>query len=144
MLRYDAPNRGNILTMPNPGVTPGDAEFLERGYALLYAAWQGDVPKSSPARLTLTVPVAKNPDGSSITGAYRAELIPATLTPAMARPAGVFNGSMIAYAPASLDNTGPGTTHRRRRHPALARSAVPQPGRLRRCGGRRRQRLRDR
>ena len=46
VLRYDAPNRGNILTMPNPAATPGDAEFLERGYTLLYSAWQGDVPKS--------------------------------------------------------------------------------------------------
>ena len=76
VLRYDAPNRGNILTLLNPAATPSDAEYLERGYTLLYSAWQGDVPKSNPARLTLTVPVAKNADGSSITGPYRAELIP--------------------------------------------------------------------
>jgi Alpha/beta hydrolase domain len=105
VLRYDAPNRGNILTMANPAAVPGDAEFLERGYTLLYAAWQGDVPKSSPARLTLTVPVAKNPDGSSITGPYRAELIISAPTPVVSLPSGVFNGSMIPYAPASLDNT---------------------------------------
>jgi hypothetical protein len=76
VLRYDAPNRGNILTMVNPAATPSDAVFLERGYVLLYSAWQGDVPKSSPARLTVTVPVAKNKDGSLITGTYRSELIP--------------------------------------------------------------------
>jgi hypothetical protein len=114
VLRYDAPNRGNILTMPNPAATPGDAEYLERGYTLLYSAWQGDVPKSSPARLTLTVPVAKNADGSSITGPYRAELIISAATPVVSLPSGVFNGSMIPYAPASLDNTlaGYGLTQR--------------------------------
>jgi hypothetical protein len=110
VLRYDAPNRGNILTLVNPTATPSDAEYLERGYSLLYSAWQGDVPKSSPARLTLTVPVAKNADGSSITGPYRAELILSAATPVIALPSGVFNGSMIPYAPASLDNTLPGYT----------------------------------
>ncbi len=108
VLRYDAPNRGNILTLVNPATAPSDAEFLERGYSLLYSAWQGDVPKSSAARLTLTVPVAKNADGTSITGPYRAELIPSAATPVQSLPGGVFNGTMIPYAPASLDNTLPG------------------------------------
>ncbi|MES2611653.1 MAG: hypothetical protein V4679_15505, partial [Pseudomonadota bacterium] len=45
VLRYDAPNRGNILTMLNPSATPSDAVYLERGYVMLYSAWQGDVPK---------------------------------------------------------------------------------------------------
>lgn len=114
VLRYDAPNRGNILTMPNPATTPSDAIYLERGYVMLYSAWQGDVPKSTPARLTLTVPVATNADGSSITGPYRSELIVREATPVMTLPGGVFNGSMIPYEPASLDNTQPGYTLTRR------------------------------
>ena len=114
VLRYDAPNRGNILTLVNPTANPSDAEYLERGYSLLYSAWQGDVPKSSAARLTLTVPVAKNADGSSITGPYRAELILSAATPVIALPSGVFNGSMIPYTPASLDNTLPGYSLTRR------------------------------
>lgn len=114
VLRYDAPNRGNILTLVNPAANPSDAEYLERGYSLLYSAWQGDVPKSSPARLTLSVPVAKNPDGSSITGPYRSELILSAATPVISLPSGVFNGSMIPYAPASLDNTLPGYSLTRR------------------------------
>ena len=114
VLRYDAPNRGNILTLVNPMANPSDAEYLERGYSLLYSAWQGDVPKSSAARLTLTVPVAKNADGSSITGPYRAELILSAATPVIALPSGVFNGSMIPYTPASLDNTLPGYSLTRR------------------------------
>lgn len=114
VLRYDAPNRGNILTMPSPSVTPGDAVYLERGYVMLYAAWQGDVPKSTPERLTAQVPVAVNPDGSSITGPYRSELVPTTATTTMSLPGGVFNGTMLPYAPASLDNTGSGYSLTRR------------------------------
>jgi hypothetical protein len=125
VLRYDAPNRGNILTMPNPAATAGDAEFLERGYTLLYSAWQGDVPKSNPARLTLSVPVAKNADGSSITGPYRAELIISAPTPVVSLPSGVFNGTMIPYAPASLDNTLAGYSLTRRVKETDPRILVP-------------------
>lgn len=116
VLRYDAPNRGNILTMPNPAATPGDAVYFERGYVLLYSAWQGDVPKSTPARLTVTVPVARNKDGSSITGPYRTEFVPMAAVSSMALPGGVFNGSMIPYEPASLDNTQSGYSLTRRRN----------------------------
>lgn len=125
VLRYDAPNRGNILTMLNPAATPSDAVYLERGYVMLYAAWQGDVPKSNPARLTATVPVARNADGSSITGPYRSELVPTAATPAMSLPGGVFNGSMIPYEPASLDNTLAGYSLTRRRNETDPRVAIP-------------------
>ncbi|MDB5885850.1 MAG: hypothetical protein JWR74_2021 [Polaromonas sp.] len=63
---------------------------------------------SFPYRLTATVPVARNKDGSSITGAYRSEPIPSAAVPVMTLPGGEFNGSMVPYAPASLDNTLPG------------------------------------
>ncbi|KQP22811.1 alpha/beta hydrolase domain-containing protein [Pseudorhodoferax sp. Leaf267] len=125
VLRYDAPNRGNILTMLNPTATPSDAVYLERGYVVLYSAWQGDVPKSNPARLTATVPVAKNADGSSITGPYRAELVPSAATPVMTLPGGVFNGTMIPYAPASLDNTLPGYSLTRRANETDPRQLIP-------------------
>ncbi len=125
MLRYDAPNRGNILTLPNPAAVPGDAVYFERGYTFLYSAWQGDVPKSSPARLTATVPVARNADGSSITGPYRTELVPTAAVAAMALPGGVFNGTMIPYEPAALDNTQPGYSLTRRRNETDPREAIP-------------------
>jgi hypothetical protein len=124
VLRYDAPNRGNMLTFLNPTATPSDAVYLERGYVLLYSAWQGDVPKSNPNRLTVTVPVAKNKDGSSITGPYRTELVPSAATPAMSLPGGVFNGTMIPYAPASLDNTQPGYSLTRRANETDPRIAI--------------------
>jgi hypothetical protein len=125
VLRYDAPNRGNILTMVNPTASPSDAVYLERGYVILYSAWQGDVPKSNPNRLTVSVPVAKNADGSSITGPYRAELVPAAATPVLTLPGGVFNGTMIPYAPASLDNTQPGYTLTRRANETDPRTPIP-------------------
>ena len=125
VLRYDAPNRGNILTLINPTAQPSDAEYLERGYTILYSAWQGDVPKSNPNRLTLQVPIAKNPDGTSITGPYRAELIPSAAVPVLSLPGGVFNGSMIPYAPASLDNSLPGYSLTRRVKETDPRITVP-------------------
>ena len=125
VLRYDAPNRGNILTAPNLAANPGDAIYFERGFVWLFSAWQGDVPKSSPQRLTATVPVARNKDGSSITGPYTAELLTGAATPSLTLPGGVFNGSMIPYAPASLDNTQSGYLLTRRTNEADPRIPIP-------------------
>ncbi|SEL74674.1 hypothetical protein SAMN05428989_2400 [Pseudoxanthomonas sp. GM95] len=124
VLRYDAPNRGSILTWIDPARTPGDAVYFERGTVLLYAAWQGDVPKSSPQRLTLSVPLAHNADGSSITGPYRAELVPNQPTPSMSLPGGTFNASMLPYAPASLDTAQPGYSLTRRVNESDARQSI--------------------
>ncbi|MCC2675948.1 MAG: hypothetical protein K0R58_2895 [Ramlibacter sp.] len=125
VLRYDAPNRGNVLTIPNPSANPGDAVYLERGYVVLYSAWQGDVPKSNAARLTLQLPVAKNPDGSSITGPYRVEVAPTAATPQMTLPGGAFNGTMMPYLPATLDNTQPGFSLTVRTNETDPRVTVP-------------------
>jgi hypothetical protein len=117
VLRYDAPNRGNIV-----GIDP---YFASRGYVFLTAAWQGDVPAAA-GKLTLTVPVAKNADGSSITGTYRAELIPTASTAnSLTLPGGAYNGAMQPYAPASLDNTLPGYTLTRRINEDDPREFIP-------------------
>jgi hypothetical protein len=117
VLRYDAPNRGNLVSL--------DAYFASRGYVFLTAAWQGDVPAGT-GKVTLTVPIAKNRDGTSITGPYRAELIPAsTSTSSLTLPGGAFNGAMKPYAPASLDNTLPGYTLTRRINEDDPRELIP-------------------
>lgn len=117
VLRYDAPNRGNIVNL--------DPYFASRGYVFLTAAWQGDVP-AAPGKLTLKVPVAKNADGSSITGTYRAELLPAAATnDSLPLPGGPFNAAMQAYATASLDNTKPGYVLTRRINEGDARQLIP-------------------
>jgi len=117
VLRYDAPNRGNIV-----GIDP---YFASRGYVFLTSAWQGDVPAAT-GKVTLTVPVAKNADGSSITGPYRAELIPAaTTTNSLSLPNGAYNSAMQPYAPASLDNSLPGYSLTRRINEGDAREFIP-------------------
>ncbi|SAI05298.1 Uncharacterised protein [Bordetella ansorpii] len=122
ILRYDAPNRGNLLTLV--GGQP-EALLRRRGYSVLYSAWQGDVPKSAAERLTLQVPVARAADGGSITGPYRAELIARTASPRLTLPGGVFNGTMIPYAPTSLDNTLPGYQLTRRLRETDPRQSIP-------------------
>ena len=117
VLRYDAPNRGNIVNL--------DPYFASRGYVFLSAAWQGDVPEST-GHVALAVPVAKNADGSSITGTYRAELLPTVATTAsLTLPGGAFNGAMVPYAPASLDNTQPGYVLTRRINESDSRQLIP-------------------
>ena len=65
---YDVPNRGNhLLLSAFQGGDPGDGFFFERGYAILASGWQGDVIAKS-GNESLSVPVALNSDGSSITG----------------------------------------------------------------------------
>ena len=117
VLRYDAPNRGNIVNL--------DPYFASRGYVFLTAAWQGDVPAAA-GKLTLKVPVAKNADGSSITGTYRAELLPTAATnDSLPLPGGPFNAAMQAYPTASLDNTKPGYVLTRRINEGDARQLIP-------------------
>jgi len=117
VLRYDAPNRGNIV-----GIDP---YFAARGYVFLSSAWQGDVPAAA-GKVTLTVPVARNADGSSITGTYRTELIPAASTASsLSLPNGAYNGAMTPYAPASLDNTQPGYLLTRRINEGDPRQFIP-------------------
>ncbi|NBW07606.1 MAG: hypothetical protein EBR82_06230, partial [Caulobacteraceae bacterium] len=57
ILIYDVPNRS--LTLP----LTGDPD----GHVHLVSGWQGDMDPG-PGRQTLSVPVARNPDGSPITG----------------------------------------------------------------------------
>jgi hypothetical protein len=76
LLIYSVPNRGNKLLMGafNVGGDPGDGFFLKRGDCILFSGWQGDVLPRSDAEI-LTVPVARNAGGSSITGAAFARFV---------------------------------------------------------------------
>jgi hypothetical protein len=106
VLIYAVPNRGNRLLIPafHVGGDPGDGFFFNRGDIILASGWQGDLGER-PAAETITVPVAKNPDGSSITG------------PVLARfsdmPPGAKTLSLpSAYAPVTLDPTRATLTRR--------------------------------
>jgi hypothetical protein len=69
VLIYAVPNRDNHLFLPafHVGGDPGDGFFFSRGAVILSSGWQGDLP-ARPGSETITIPVAKNRDGSSITG----------------------------------------------------------------------------
>jgi hypothetical protein len=62
VLWYEVPNRGNSPLNPRPST-----DALSAGHILLSSGWQGDLPPRAGIE-TLTVPLARNADGSSITG----------------------------------------------------------------------------
>jgi hypothetical protein len=68
VLIYQVPNRGNSPLNPRPPV-----DELNHGHILLSSGWQGDLTPR-PGLETLHVPIAKNADGSSITGPVIARL----------------------------------------------------------------------
>jgi hypothetical protein len=59
VLFYLAPNRGGLPAEP--------ADLIARGDMILTSGWQGDIVGKGGAQ-SISVPVAKNKDGSSITG----------------------------------------------------------------------------
>lgn len=69
VLIYAVPNRGNRILSSGFSVAgeSGEEFFCKRGYIILYSGWQGDLAPR-PGFETISVPMAKNPDGSSITG----------------------------------------------------------------------------
>lgn len=108
VLFYDVVNRGNKLAQASfvgggaltNGAAP-DATFpslLRLGYTVVWSGWQGGIAQTG-AGATSTVgtsfPVAKNSDGSSITGLSREEYI-------QDYAGGTANVIPLTYAPASL------------------------------------------
>ena len=62
VLWYEVPNRGNSPLNPRPSL-----DALTAGHILVSSGWQGDLAPRAGAE-TITVPVARNADGSPITG----------------------------------------------------------------------------
>ena len=105
-------NRGNkgALSLFNADVPPGatgpnllenagDGWLQRQGYTVIWFGWQADVLPGD-GRMTLQVPVARQSDGSAITGLVRAELVvqtaPATV---LNLSSGWFTGMTHASAP---------------------------------------------
>ena len=95
VLLYQVVNRGRKLE-------PGGSE---RGYSYLFSGWQGDIPEGpAPAGQepeTIQVPVAKNSNGSPITGPVLARIMNSSGSTA---PLMVYSRPM-PYLPATLDTT---------------------------------------
>lgn len=117
MLVFEAVNRGNKLAVRNFNAntslvnaelnamkSPGDGHLMAEGYTLVWFGWQADVLPGAD-RLTLKVPVAKNPDGTPVTGVLRTELITQAPTPTLNLSSGWFTTMTHAsYPTASTDN----------------------------------------
>ena len=120
ILLFNVINRGNkggvsLFNADVPANIPdnnavkvsGDGWLQRQGYTVVWFGWQGDVAPGND-RMTLQVPVARNADGSAITGTVRAEFV--VLTPATTLPlsAGWFTtGTHTAYPTVSTDNRTP-------------------------------------
>ncbi len=131
LLYYNVVNRGNKGNALNRGVVggndptdAGDGLAMDRGYTILWSGWQPDVLPGL-GRLTMTVPVATNPDGTEITGVVRTEYIVNATTSTQDLGAGSFTGGSThaSYETVSLDNAS--TTLTRRVKETDPRQTIP-------------------
>jgi hypothetical protein len=97
------PNLAEINNLANPG----DGFLQRQGYTMIWFGWQPDVLVGNN-RLTMTVPVARNPDGSPITGLVRSELVTVTPTTTLNLSSGWFTAlNTTSYPTVSADNRTP-------------------------------------
>jgi len=113
---YDTPNRGGMITMGvfNNG-TPGTGFLMKEGYTIVSNGWQAPYPVAAPSSflvglgsrlpsstsLRARLPIATNPDGSSIVAMSREEYYD---PPFNIPTAGVFT-KYLTYPAATLDKS---------------------------------------
>ncbi len=68
-------SRGTDSNDPRTEAEFGDGLLLEQGFMLVWLGWQFDVPREPPL-MSVTVPVARNLDGTPITGWVRSDYVP--------------------------------------------------------------------
>ncbi len=111
LLLFDVVNRGNRRLLSvyngaeggNAGTDPGDGFLMRRGFVLVSFGWQGDLLPGD-GRLRLSVPVARNPDGSAIIGLVRTEIVVHAPTPTVSLGAGGFTGTTHRGYPTAAVN----------------------------------------
>ncbi len=124
ILFFEVNNRGNKLAPVNfnEGVTggvadhnalssPGDGWLMRAGYTMVWFGWEMDV-RPGMSRIGMPAIVARNHDGSPITGLVRSEII--TPVPTMSLPISLSQqiqnypiDSYNSYPTASMDNSKP-------------------------------------
>jgi Alpha/beta hydrolase domain len=103
----DVPHRPADVPDNNALKHAGDGWMMREGYTLVWFGWQADVLPGNN-RLTFSVPTARNPDGSAITGVVRAELTTPVATKTLNLSSGWFTGrNHASYATVSTDNRTP-------------------------------------
>ncbi|HVF64563.1 MAG TPA: hypothetical protein VNE58_11270, partial [Casimicrobiaceae bacterium] len=102
VMLYVVPNRGNRAVPFNIGT---DGFLYHRGVVVVNSAWQGDIPIStvSGTQLGIDVPVAKNADGSSVTGPVWDRFVAVALTNNARTTTQDLSG--LGRTPASLDTS---------------------------------------
>jgi len=117
VLLYEVPNRGNsalVRAAENPGAM---ADYFKRGHIVLTSGWQGDLAPRDGIE-TITVPVAKNADGSSIIGSVMARFSDVTGQPGWSavapntRTLPLVAGGVPRPQPVSLDTSKATLTRR--------------------------------
>ncbi len=85
-LLYEVHNRGDKLALrtfndaaisnaPSTASDAGNGFLMRAGYSLLWTGWSGDVAPDGTGRLLAGLPIAKNPDGTPITGPALVEVV---------------------------------------------------------------------
>jgi hypothetical protein len=72
-------SRAQASNDPRTAAEFGDALLLEEGFTLAWLGWQFDVPREPPL-MSVTVPVARNADGSPLQGIVRSDFVPDSTT----------------------------------------------------------------
>jgi hypothetical protein len=93
-------NIGNINVVSEAG----DGFMQQQGYTLIWFGWQPDVIAGNN-RMTMQVPIAKNPDGSAITGTVRNELTVLRPTTTLPLQSGWFTAASKPYPSVDTDNS---------------------------------------
>jgi hypothetical protein len=127
VLLYDVVNRGSKLASSSFNVggsatAAGDGFLENRGYTLVWSGWQGDL-RTDTGLMTITVPVAHNPGGVTITGIVRSEISMLTAPIQTSPIEGGFATASVGYAPVSTDTTQ--ATLTQRVHEADPRVPIP-------------------
>jgi hypothetical protein len=116
MVLLDVVNRGNKRALSafnlgspisNVASNPGDGFLMNRGYTVVFFGWQPDLLEGND-RVRMGVPVARNADGSSITGVVRTELVTAAARKTLNLSSGHFTQlTHTSYPTVSTDNQAP-------------------------------------
>ncbi len=120
ILFFDVVNRGSkrLNALFNADITgtqaqvnnlesAGDGWLQKLGTTMIWFGWQGDILPGD-GRMGPTLPVARNRDGSPVTGVVRSELTTSAATTTLNLSSGWFTGmTHAAYPTVATDNTKP-------------------------------------
>lgn len=108
VLLYEVANRGNSALVRAANSAAMMADYFKRGHVVFTSGWQGDLEPREGLE-TIAVPVAKNPDGTSLTGRVLAEF---SDMPAHTATLPIIIGRLPGPHPVTLDTSQATLTRR--------------------------------